>query len=88
MCVSVIQVVCTWWPSPYSLVVGDVQVEASDMRGVSGEHDVASELTRCEPERKVWNVVQLKLGVYPEGRVTKWGGERTNKTGSEADVML
>lgn len=48
------------------------------MRSVFGEHDVAGELPRREPEREIGNVVQLELGVDPEGQDatgTKKGGE-------------
>lgn len=48
-------------------VTGDVEVEVADVRCVFRDDDVASELTRSEPEREVWNFVELELRVDPAG---------------------
>lgn len=46
-------------------VIGDVEVEVADVGRVFREDDVASELTRREPEGKVWDVVELEFCVNP-----------------------
>lgn len=48
-------------------VVGDVEVKVADMRCIFGQDNVASELPRGEPKRKVWNFVELEFGMNPAG---------------------
>lgn len=46
-------------------VVGHEEPEVADVGGVFGEDDVASELTRGEPEGEVGRLTELELGVDP-----------------------
>lgn len=46
-------------------VIGDVELEMSDVRCIFRQNDVASELARGEPEGKVWNIVELEFCVNP-----------------------
>lgn len=69
------------------LVIGDVEVEVADVRGIFREDDVASELAWCEPEGKIWNIVELEFCMNPaEGEQkekTSWlkSPARTNRGG-------
>lgn len=38
----------------------------SDVRGVFRKDDVPRELTGSEPEREVWDLVELELSVNPD----------------------
>ena len=46
-------------------VIGDIEVEVTDMRSIFRENYVAGHLPWCEPEGKVWNIVELELCMNP-----------------------
>lgn len=46
-------------------VTGDIEVKVADVRCVFRQNNVAGELARGEPEGKVWNIVELELGMNP-----------------------
>lgn len=46
-------------------VVRHMKMEFTDMGGISGQNNVASELSRCEPEWEVWDFIQLELCMNP-----------------------
>lgn len=50
-----------------SPVVGDIEAELSDVGRVFGQNNVASELSRGEPEREVWNFVELEFRMNSAG---------------------
>lgn len=52
-------------------VIRDIEVEMADMRCVFREDNVSSELARGQPERKVWNIVELELCMNP-AEENKW----------------
>ena len=47
----------------HSPVVGDVEVKVADVRRVFGQNDVAGELSRGEPEGKVWHIIELEFSM-------------------------
>ena len=48
-------------------VVGHIEVELADVGRIFGQNNVAGELTRSEPEGKVWNFIELKFSVNSAG---------------------
>lgn len=56
--------------SKVSPVIRNVEVKVSDVRGVFRKDDVPRELTGSEPEREVWDLVELELSVNPDQKNT------------------
>lgn len=48
-------------------VIGDIKVEEADVRGVFRKDNIASELAWCEPEGKIWNIIELEFCMNPAG---------------------
>lgn len=74
-----------------SPAVRDVEMEVSYVGGVPGQDHVSGELTRCEPEGEIRDVVQLELGVDPAGtrhRVRKGNSRRSGDPRVEGGVGL
>lgn len=47
----------------HSPVIGDVEVKVADVRRVFRQNDVAGELSRGEPEGKVWHIIELEFSM-------------------------
>lgn len=46
-------------------VVRNSQLEFPNMGGVFGEDDIARELGRRKPERKIWRLIELEFSMDP-----------------------